>query len=57
MTAPQIIEALGGTAKVAQLCGLSYNAVHNWRSRGIPRAWMHKVEAECRRAKVSVGEK
>jgi len=54
MTPPQIIEALGGTAKVAQLCGLSYNAVHNWRSRGIPRAWMHKVEAECKRAKVTI---
>jgi hypothetical protein len=30
------IDALGGTAKVAQMFGLSYRVVSNWRSRGLP---------------------
>ena len=30
------IDALGGTAKVAQMFGLSYRVVSNWRARGLP---------------------
>lgn len=35
-SASQAIDALGGTAKVAQYFGLSYRVVSNWRSRGLP---------------------
>ena len=35
-SASQAIDALGGTAEVAQIFGLSYRVVSNWRSRGLP---------------------
>lgn len=35
-TDSEIIDALGGTAKVAKLLGYDTQRVHNWRSRGIP---------------------
>ncbi len=33
-TIDEVIEALGGAAKVAALCGVGLTAVSNWRSRG-----------------------
>ena len=29
-----VVEALGGSAKVAELCGVGPSAVSNWRKRG-----------------------
>lgn len=33
-TADSVIEALGGSARVAELCGVGTSAVSNWRKRG-----------------------
>lgn len=30
----EVIEALGGPAKVAELCGVGTSAVSNWKARG-----------------------
>lgn len=35
----ELIDRLGGTAKVAQLCDLTSGAVSQWRTNGIPKAW------------------
>lgn len=35
----KIIDALGGTAKVSQLCGIRMPSVSSWRNKGIPKAW------------------
>ncbi|EFV84125.1 hypothetical protein HMPREF0005_02867 [Achromobacter xylosoxidans C54] len=34
-----LIDAYGGTSKVATLCGLTTGAVSQWRTNGIPKAW------------------
>ena len=36
LTDPQIIQLLGGTTKVANLCNVSAPAVAQWKSKGIP---------------------
>lgn len=36
----RIIEALGGTSDVARLCGITPQSVSEWKSSGIPRAWV-----------------
>lgn len=33
-TTDSVIEALGGSAKMAELCGVGTSAVSNWRKRG-----------------------
>jgi hypothetical protein len=38
--ASRIIDALGGTSEVAQLCEVYPSAVSQWRTDGIPRARM-----------------
>jgi hypothetical protein len=38
MNDSQLIDALGGTAKVAALCKVSMAAVSQWRDDGIPAA-------------------
>lgn len=38
MSDSEIIDALGGTAKVAMLCRVSMAAVSQWRADGIPQA-------------------
>lgn len=38
MNAEQIIESLGGTAAVAQLCEVKMPSVSEWKKTGIPRA-------------------
>lgn len=38
MNDSQLIDALGGTAKVAALCKVSMAAVSQWRDDGIPSA-------------------
>jgi len=35
----ELIDAYGGTSKVAALCGLTTGAVSQWRTNGIPKAW------------------
>lgn len=35
--ATKIIEALGGTVKVAELCDISAAAVSQWKTNGIPK--------------------
>lgn len=35
-----LIDALGGTGKVAQTCRVSEPSVSQWRKRGIPRPWL-----------------
>ena len=35
--ATEIIDALGGTNVVAELCGIGASAVAQWRQNGIPR--------------------
>jgi len=39
-TNDEIIDAFGGTTKVAALCEISPPAVSQWRKKGIPKAWM-----------------
>lgn len=34
-----LIDAYGGTTKVAGLCGLTSGAISQWRTNGIPKAW------------------
>lgn len=34
-----IIDAFGGTTKVAELCDLTAGAVSQWRTNGIPKPW------------------
>ena len=36
MSLSECIEALGGTAAVARACGVSVQAVSNWRAAGVP---------------------
>ncbi len=38
--ASTLIDALGGTGKVAQTCKVSEPSVSQWRKRGIPRPWL-----------------
>ena len=38
--ASQLIDAMGGTAKVAQLCEVKPPSVSEWRVKGIPKARM-----------------
>ena len=34
-----LIGELGGSVKVAEICGLKHPTVCGWRHTGIPRAW------------------
>jgi hypothetical protein len=45
MTASTIIERLGGTKVVAQLCDISQQAVSQWRTKGIPKAQRNYLRA------------
>lgn len=38
MDSSKIIDALGGTAKVAKLCNVKQPSVSQWRESGIPQA-------------------
>ena len=50
-TIDDLIEALGGVAKVATLCGVGPSAVSNWRSRGrIPTEKFMMLADALRRA-------
>lgn len=47
MDTNQILDALGGTSAVAEMCGLTTGAVSQWRTSksGIPKSWMKFFEA------------
>jgi len=50
MNDSDLIDKLGGTAKVAELCEVSAAAVSQWRTDGIPRArlmFLRVVKPEC----------
>ena len=38
--ASELIDALGGTCVVADLCDIKPPSVSGWRNNGIPRPWM-----------------
>jgi len=50
MTNSEIINVLGGTARVAKLCGVSAPAVSMWRSNGIPQDKMIFIAASLEKA-------
>ena len=41
----RIVEALGGSTRVASLLGLKENTVSKWKARGIPAHHWHRVIA------------
>ncbi len=43
MAHAQLIEALGGTGRVAGELNLSLSRVSNWKERGIPWKWRYAV--------------
>lgn len=43
-TANEIINALGGTTKVAKLMQAPISTVHSWRTIGIPRSRLAHIE-------------
>ena len=45
MDASTIIDALGGTGKVANLCGITPGSVSQWRNKGIPHPWAKFLRA------------
>lgn len=45
MTPSQLIDALGGTFKVAEICGVSAPSVSAWRLRGMPKARLQFFQA------------
>ena len=40
MNASELIDAIGGTSKVADICGLTTGAISQWRTKGIPKPWL-----------------
>ena len=42
----QLIDALGGSVAVARMCGVSSQAVSQWRKNGIPRPWKMILETK-----------
>lgn len=40
MDANLIIDIIGGTTKVAEICDLTTGAVSQWRKNGIPKPWI-----------------
>ncbi len=45
MNPSELIDALGGTVKVAELCEVWPSAVSQWRTDGIPRARLMYLRA------------
>lgn len=37
----RVIDALGGTKKVADLCGVKPPSVSEWKRKGMPNGWVH----------------
>lgn len=41
----QLIDELGGTSKVADMCEVTTGAVSQWRKDGIPKPWRKYFQA------------
>jgi len=50
MNTIEIIRALGGTSKVAKLCGISMPSVSQWKHNGIPDDKMIFLAAKLEKA-------
>jgi DNA-binding transcriptional regulator YdaS (Cro superfamily) len=50
MNDSEIIQTLGGTTKVAKLCGVTLAAVSQWRNNGIPQDKLIFLAASLERA-------
>ena len=48
-TPAAVIDVLGGTQAVADLFGLAYGVVWNWRERGLPSDTYAAMQAELER--------
>ena len=44
MTDSEIIDNLGGTSKVAEMCDIKPSSVSDWRKHGIPKGWRKYFE-------------
>lgn len=56
MRPDELIDALGGSAAVADFLGVEINAVGNWRKRGFPAWALPKLGRMCRERNVNPGE-
>lgn len=52
--AKELIDALGGTAKVAEITGQSGNTVSNWKERGVPWKWRPMLAQLAAKSKVEL---
>ncbi|MFZ6755777.1 Cro/CI family transcriptional regulator [Undibacterium sp. Ji50W] len=56
MDATKLIELLGGTTKVAEICDVTPGAVSQWKTNGVPKPWVWFFESKypdiCRAAVV-----
>lgn len=52
-TSSDVIEALGGTQKVADMFGVEYGAAWNWRVRGLPSDTYAAMHEKLRRKGLS----
>lgn len=46
----RVIDVLGGNAEVARVCGVSRQAVSQWRTQGIPRGHLVILAARLEKA-------
>jgi hypothetical protein len=46
MDATKIIELLGGTTRVAEMCDVTPGAVSQWKNNGIPKPWLRFFESQ-----------
>lgn len=54
-TVDDLVEALGGTVKVAEWAGIKHTGVSNWRSDGaIPPGWHLRLLAEAQRQGIQI---
>ncbi len=53
-TASQIIDALGGTQKVAEICGVGASAISNYRQNGFPAKQHYVLAKACEDASLTI---
>ncbi|BBB65890.1 hypothetical protein UNDYM_1637 [Undibacterium sp. YM2] len=46
MDATKLIDLLGGTTKVAEICDVTPGAVSQWKNNGIPKPWLRFFESQ-----------
>lgn len=44
----EIIKSFGGTGATARLCGVTSQAVSQWKKNGIPRPWRRFLEERAK---------